>query len=207
MKYCEKCRVSVPGDLRTCPLCQGDLSGQGEPGRGTFPALPAPKHPHRGLLQLIGLGTIAAAAVCIAVNLSLPQSGWWSVFVVAGVISFWLTFWVVVKKRGNIPKTILWQVGLISALALFWDWWTGGRLSWSVDFGHTASAHRRDDRHGGHRPGDAAENPGLHPVSDAGRHIRLYPVCPFAVRLPSGCLPLGGLRRDKHYFAGRAVPV
>lgn len=134
MKYCEKCRVSVPGDLRTCPLCQGDLSGQGEPGRGTFPALPAPKHPHRGLLQLIGLGTIAAAAVCIAVNLSLPQSGWWSVFVVAGVISFWLTFWVVVKKRGNIPKTILWQVGLISALALFWDWWTGGRLSWSVDF-------------------------------------------------------------------------
>ena len=96
MKYCEKCRVSVPGDLRTCPLCQGDLSGQGEPSRGTFPALPAPKHPHRGLLQLIGLGTIAAAAVCIAVNLSLPQSGWWSVFVVAGVISFWLTFWVVV---------------------------------------------------------------------------------------------------------------
>ena len=134
MKYCEKCRVSVPGDLRACPLCQGDLSGQGEPGRGTFPALPAPKHPHRGLLQLIGLGTIAAAAVCIAVNLSLPQSGWWSVFVVAGVISFWLTFWVVVKKRGNIPKTILWQVGLISALALFWDWWTGVRLCWSVDF-------------------------------------------------------------------------
>ena len=74
-------------------------------------------------------------------------------------------------------------------------------------FCHTASAHRRDDRHGGHRPGDAAENPGLHPVSDAGCHIRLYPVCPFAVRLPSGCLPLGGLRRDKHYFAGRAVPV
>ena len=25
-------------------------------------------------------------------------------------------------------------MGLISALALFWDWWTGGRLSWSVDF-------------------------------------------------------------------------
>ena len=79
MKYCEKCRVSVPGDLRTCPLCQGDLSGQGEPGRGTFPALPAPKHPHRGLLQLIGLGTIAAAAVInefIAVFLAKKGFEW-----------------------------------------------------------------------------------------------------------------------------------
>ena len=207
MKYCEKCRVSVPGDLHTCPLCQGDLSGLGEAGRTAFPVLPASQSLHKGLLRLIGLGTIAAAAVCIAVNLSLPQSGWWSVFVVAGVISFWLTFWMVVKKRGNIPKAILWQVGLISALALLWDWWTGGRLSWSVDFVIPLLLYRRNDRHGSHRPGDAAENPGLYPISDAGRRIRLYPVCPFAVRLPSSCLPLGGMRRGKHYFTGCAVPV
>ena len=66
MKYCKKCRVSVPGDLHTCPLCQGDLSGPGEAGRTAFPVLPASPSLHKGLLRLIGLGTIAAAAVCRA---------------------------------------------------------------------------------------------------------------------------------------------
>ena len=117
------------GARETCPA-------RGNPGRGTFPALPAPKHPHRGLLQLIGLGTIAAAAVCIAVNLKFAAKRLVVRFrsFAVSYISFWLTFWVVVKKRGNIPKTILWQVGLISAPALFWVWRTGGRFSWSVDF-------------------------------------------------------------------------
>ena len=207
MKYCEKCRVSVPGDLHTCPLCQGDLSGLGEAGRTAFPVLPASQSLHKGLLRLIGLGTIAAAAVCIAVNLSLPQSGWWSVFVVAGVISFWLTFWMVVKKRGNIPKAILWQVGLHFRAGPALGLVDRRALELVSRFCHTASAYRRNDRHGSHRPGDAAENPGLYPISDAGRRIRLYPVCPFAVRLPSSCLPLGGMRRGKHYFTGCAVPV
>ena len=134
MKRCERCHVLVSGNPRSCPLCQGDLIGDEEPGRESFPPLAAKPHPQKGLLQLIGLVTAAAAAVCIAVNLSLPDGGWWSIFVVAGILSFWLTFWAVVKKRGNIPKAILWQVALISALALVWNWWTAGRLNWSVDF-------------------------------------------------------------------------
>lgn len=207
MKYCEKCRVSVPGDLHTCPLCQGDLSGLGEAGRTAFPVLPASQSLHKGLLRLIGLGTIAAAAVCIAVNLSLPQSGWWSVFVVAGVLSFWLTFWMVVKKQRKHPQSHSLAGRAHFRAGPLWDWWTRGRLSWSVDFVIPLLLTGRNDCHGSHRPGDAAENPGLYPISDAGRRIRLYPVCPFAVWLPSSCLPLGGMRRGKHYFTGCAVPV
>lgn len=206
MKYCEKCRVSVPGDLHTCPLCQGDLSGLGEAGRTAFPVLPASQSLHKGLLRLIGLGTIAAAAVWHCGQLKFAAKRLVVCFRGCRRHQLLAHFLDGRKKRGNIPKALLWQVGLISALALLWDWWTGGRLSWSVDFVIPLLL-TANDRHGSHRPGDAAENPGLYPISDAGRRIRLYPVCPFAVWLPSSCLPLGGMRRGKHYFTGCAVPV
>ena len=54
-------------------------------------------------------------------------------FVVAGMGSLWITLWFIAKKRTNIPKTILWQVAVISLLALVWDWWTGWR-GWSIDY-------------------------------------------------------------------------
>ncbi len=131
MRSCEKCKISVAGALKRCPLCQGDLTG--EPLReNPFPWLTYSRH-YSGFLRIVAFVGVVAAAVCIAVNLSLPSGGWWSMFVAAGFGSLWLTLWLVEKKRTNIPKTILWQVALISLLALLWDWWTGWR-GWSIDY-------------------------------------------------------------------------
>ena len=131
MRTCEKCKISVAGALRRCPLCQGDLTG--EPERDNpFPWLSYSRR-YSFFLRIVAFAGAVAAAVCIAVNLSLPSGGWWSMFVVAGLGSLWLTLWFVAKKRTNIPKTILWQVAVISLLALVWDWWTGWR-GWSIDY-------------------------------------------------------------------------
>lgn len=132
MLYCEKCKVTLTGAPSFCPLCQGDLGGSPEK-ESAFPDIPFYARPHQLFLRFAALGTIAAAAICIAVNLSLPKSGWWSAFVVAGLACGWLTFAVIIKKRGNIPKAILWQVGLVSALAYAWDRWTG-MIGWSLDY-------------------------------------------------------------------------
>lgn len=132
MLTCKKCGVTLSGAPERCPLCQGDLSGSPD-GEEQFPVIPAPAHPHRTLIRFIALGTVAVAAGCVSVNLSFPHRGWWSFFVVAGVASFWLNFAIVIRKLGNIPKTILWQVSLVSALALAWDFATGFR-GWSIDY-------------------------------------------------------------------------
>ena len=132
MLTCKKCGVTLSGTPERCPLCQGDLSGSPD-GEEPFPVIPAPAHPHRTLIRFIALGTVAVAAGCVSVNLSFPHRGWWSFFVVAGVASFWLNFAIVIRKLGNIPKTILWQVSLVSALALAWDFATGFR-GWSIDY-------------------------------------------------------------------------
>ena len=38
MQYCAKCRISIRGDKACCPLCQGQLSGEGE--NPAFPVIP-----------------------------------------------------------------------------------------------------------------------------------------------------------------------
>ena len=38
MQYCAKCRISIRGDKKCCPLCQGQLSG--EPEDPAFPVIP-----------------------------------------------------------------------------------------------------------------------------------------------------------------------
>lgn len=133
MLTCKKCNLTITGSLTRCPLCQGDLTGEAEPDQAVFPVVPPARHPHRVLLRLMMLASIAAAAICAAINLSLPEDGWWCLFVVGGLASFWLSFAILLKKRHNIPKGILWQVALISALAIGWDLCTGF-YGWSLDY-------------------------------------------------------------------------
>lgn len=132
MKHCGKCAVTIRGNPARCPLCQGDLRGAPE-GSGAFPLVLSARRRHRTIIHLMQFITLVAAVVSVAVNLSFRAGGWWSLFVLAGLGSFWLSFAFVATKRGNIPKAILWQVGVISFLAVAWDLATGFHL-WSLDF-------------------------------------------------------------------------
>lgn len=129
MRYCEQCGIQLSGTPERCPLCQGPLAG--EPGEPSYPRVsPAP---HRRAMRRVALAAVAAGTICGAVNLSVPESGWWSLFVIAGLATSWLLLWAAVRKQGSPAKAILWQLGIICALALLWDWCTGFH-GWSVDF-------------------------------------------------------------------------
>lgn len=133
MQYCEKCKVSVKGNEKRCPLCQGDLQGEGVKEEQIFPVISPYIYPHRGMLRLILFISMVVIAISIAMNLSFHQRGFWSVFIIAGIGSLWITFAIVVKKKNNIPKSIIWQVAVISILAFVWDYMTG-YVGWSIDF-------------------------------------------------------------------------
>jgi hypothetical protein len=54
-------------------------------------------------------------------------------FMIAGILCVWISLAMVIRKRHNVPKSIIWQVGVISILAVIWDWRTGW-LGWSLDY-------------------------------------------------------------------------
>lgn len=123
----------MPGKYQRCPLCQGDLTGEADQNGSRFPNLPLRAEVNHVFLAWLAFGSAAVTAVCIAVNLIFPAGGWWFLFVLGGVCSSWISLMLVLKKRKNIPKTILWQVVILSLLAFLWDWFTGFR-GWSLNY-------------------------------------------------------------------------
>jgi len=133
MRYCEKCGVHVLGSLRSCPLCQGSLSGEPSPAEDVYPEIPLYGRLHAPLLRLLILLSVAAAGGCGAVFLCIPQYGWAALSVLAGLGSGWLTVGIAVRKRKKPFKAVFWQICTLSLLAVAWDWGTGF-LGWSLDY-------------------------------------------------------------------------
>lgn len=84
MQYCPKCKVSVTGAQEVCPLCQGDLRGAPDE-KNIFPSLADRPDKKTGFIfRLMLFIAITAAIVCVAINIMVPTSAWWSLFVVFG---------------------------------------------------------------------------------------------------------------------------
>ena len=131
MKYCEKCKVSVRGDRKRCPLCNAVLVGEAVP--GGFPQLPNGMHRRRLWTSILALVSVAACVVCLLLNYLHRESGLWSLFVLGGVLCMWLTLGLALYKQRNVPKTLVWEVFLVSALSVVWDYATDWR-AWSINY-------------------------------------------------------------------------
>lgn len=136
MHICDNCGVALPDDPRFCPLCWQETREEGPAGACGEPVLPplgTEASPSRTFLGIMAFASVAAGAVSVGINLVFPTGGWWCLFVLAGLASLWISFGVMLKKRQNLPKGILWQVSILSVLALLWDVFTGYQ-GWSVDY-------------------------------------------------------------------------
>lgn len=133
MLFCEKCGVRVLGSPPCCPLCQGPLSGGGEPSGDVYPVLPFAGNPLQTTLRLFALAAAAAAVICIAALFCLPAYRVAALSGIAGLASGCLAVGIAIKKRGKPLKAVFWQVCILSVLALLWDYGTG-RRGWSQDY-------------------------------------------------------------------------
>lgn len=131
MFYCEKCGIHVSGSGKRCPLCQGELAGT--PEEDAYPVIEEARTPCGLIIRMALFLTVAALAVCIAINYCFPESGWWFLFVAAGLASVWLVIGIALSKRRNPLKAIVWLLAVVSVLLLVWDWRTGSR-GWSINF-------------------------------------------------------------------------
>ncbi len=132
MKYCKSCNVNVSGKRKTCPLCQDRLTGS-KPSEEVFPKIPFVYKEYSMFFKSILLITIIAATVSVGINILLPDTGAWSLFILGGLGSVWASLITLLNQRKNIPKNIVYQVMTISAMALIWDFLTGWR-GWSINY-------------------------------------------------------------------------
>lgn len=134
MQYCRQCRIHLRGNRKRCVLCGKTLVNTDcqTGGEDVFPKIP-PAYERHLALRILSFISVCAIAVSFALEMIMPTAINWPLFVFFGLISTWLGFAVVLWKRHNIPKTILWQVVTVSLLSVFWDWQTGWR-GWSLEY-------------------------------------------------------------------------
>ena len=133
MKTCEKCNISITGGFMKCPLCQNTLAGEDNNGTATFPFIPFVIHEHGLLFRLLMLCSVSVVIITVMINLMIPQHGFWSLFVVAGIACMWISLAIIIHKRHNILKNLIYQVTAVSVLSVLWDVFTGW-YGWSVDY-------------------------------------------------------------------------
>jgi len=97
-----------------------------------WPKIPPTYESHLAFRILLFI-SITTVVLSLAVDIIFPSTINWPVLIVFGLISMWFSLSMVVKTRNNIPKNIMWQVAIVSVLAVFWDWKTGWD-SWSLEY-------------------------------------------------------------------------
>jgi hypothetical protein len=133
MQKCDNCKVSLKGDYEVCPLCGGILHGDIDKREEIFPIIPTIFEEFNIFIRIILLISIAAIIISFAINLLFTKDSRWSLIVAAGIACMWVSLFFIIRKKNNIPKTIVWQVVLIGILSVMWDW-SMGWLGWSINF-------------------------------------------------------------------------
>lgn len=131
MRTCENCKVTLRYDGQRCPLCHHKLPAGGE--EDIYPHIPTVRQQHGLLFQIMEFASVAGAVASLAVNLLLPHTGVWCLFVLCGLICAWLSLGVCIRKRKNLLKVVCYQVVLLSIFAVLWDLFTHWR-GWSVTY-------------------------------------------------------------------------
>ena len=135
MRYCESCKVQVNGNHETCPLCgmllTQETTEKTKESYETFPYVPTIYRKFAIVFKILAFLSVVTVVVCISIDLMIKDYQW-SFFVLAGIICFWISFYVAYSKRKNIPKNLLYQVVILSIIFTLWDYFTGWK-GWSID--------------------------------------------------------------------------
>lgn len=133
MKYCRHCKVFIRENHKRCILCENILEDilEGE-NEGVYPEIPPFYESHLALKIMIFI-SIAALVISFGINTIFLSDVNWPILFMFAVISIWLGLINILQKRYHVPKKIVWQVIIVSILAVFWDYKIGWK-GWSIDY-------------------------------------------------------------------------
>lgn len=132
--YCNNCKVNIRGNKEACPLCGNILTFDKNSNKvdSPYPVIPPSFERHLVLRILVFISIVVIVSSYVIYKI-FPISINWPVLVALGLLSMWISLTVALKKRYNISKSIMWQVIIVSALSVFWDWRIGW-MGWSLDY-------------------------------------------------------------------------
>ena len=132
MKKCYRCNVFIKSNVSKCPLCNGGIEDELD-GENIFPIIPNIYKKHKLFFKSLLFLSILGSVLCLIINYLVNKEIGWAWFVIAGIISFWITFITGIKKRNNFMTLLFVEIILILISSIVWDYFTGWHF-WSITY-------------------------------------------------------------------------
>ena len=132
MKKCYKCNVNINSSVAKCPLCKNGIDDDGQE-ESVFPFIPNTYKKNKLIFKCFIFFSIMGCILSIIINYLISDKISWSWVVVAGIISFWVTFITGIKQRNNFMTLLFAEILIVLISAIIWDYFTGWYF-WSITF-------------------------------------------------------------------------
>lgn len=132
MKKCYKCDVTINSSINKCPLCNSNIEDDNIDS-SVFPRIPSMYTKSIIFLRLLLFCSILGAIICMVINYFVSNKISWSLFVIAGIASFWVTFMTGIEKRHHFMKLLFSEIMIVLVASVLWDYFTGWHL-WSITY-------------------------------------------------------------------------
>ena len=134
MKYCKSCNLKIRDDRKNCPLCQSLLINKTNTTiENIFPTILLKEKTNDFIVKILIFISVISIIACITINIMVPTNIYWSIIVVASIISLWITGFIALGKRKTVIKNVFYQTMIISVLSILWDYFTGYH-AWAVTY-------------------------------------------------------------------------
>lgn len=135
MNVCQECKVTVNGDWINCPLCHQPLETASEtPTLNPYPDIPL-RFNKKQVMRILAIISVATISFSLIVELFFLHSQRGLNIISFGIISMWLVVLIIIRKRRNIAKSILYLIISLSLLSIYWDYveeWSGWSTTHAV---------------------------------------------------------------------------
>lgn len=134
MRKCEHCQVAIKGDWQKCPLCHQSLNLTAPLSPSSYPDVPLQFNNQRIVKWLVWLsvwiiGVIFAVAFIWQGEIRLFEG------TVLAIGTIWLVVLIILRKRRNLSKSVLYLLVILSLISIYLDYllgWKGWSLSYSI---------------------------------------------------------------------------
>lgn len=134
MRRCAQCQSNIKGDWQRCPLCESPLETSVPYEPSSFPDVPL-QFNRRSLTQLLILLSILFVLVMLVVGFFYRGEILWLQSAIFGIVSMWLAVLILIRKRRNLAKSLLYLLVTLSFLSVYIDYltaWTRWSLTYAI---------------------------------------------------------------------------
>ena len=131
MNFCPKCRVILKTNSTTCPLCHNIIELKEK--NSIYPEIKKNNHTRNLLIKISLFITLCGIIFSLLINFWISQKISWSIFVILGIVSFWLTFSTGMNRQHGLMRILFAEIIAIIILSILWDLSTGFH-KWSLTY-------------------------------------------------------------------------